>query len=90
MEAKSVFKKLLSFAAYTIAFLFVFLVLAVAGFLAIESWFVASHGGRVNAVAFSPDGRTVASGSADGTVLFSYGGQPAVPGCANCGGTSNG
>lgn len=64
----SIWKTFLRVAAYAITFLFVFLLLAVAGFLAIESWFVASHDGRVNAVAFSPDGRMVASGSADSTV----------------------
>jgi dipeptidyl aminopeptidase/acylaminoacyl peptidase len=31
-------------------------------------WPASGHNGRVNAVAFSPDGRTVASGSADGTI----------------------
>jgi WD40 repeat protein len=31
-------------------------------------WPASGHNGRVNAVAFSPDGRTVASGSADNTV----------------------
>ena len=31
-------------------------------------WLPSGHNGRVNAVAFSPDGRTVASGSADSTV----------------------
>jgi hypothetical protein len=31
-------------------------------------WLPSGHGGQVNAVAFAPDGRTVASGSADNTV----------------------
>jgi len=32
------------------------------------AWPASGHNGRVNAVAFSPDGRTVAAGSGDGTV----------------------
>ncbi len=39
-----------------------------AGYMASVLWFPAGHALRVNSVAFSPDGKTVASSSADGTI----------------------
>lgn len=39
-----------------------------AGYLASILWFPAGHALRVNSVAFSPDGNTVASSGADGTI----------------------
>jgi WD40 repeat protein len=68
MKVTSLLKALLRLKILATAFLSLFVVLTVAGPALAGAEPRGSPKGRVNAVAFSSDGRTVASGSADCTV----------------------